>query len=50
MPTDFEQRKQLLALAARCGLSSMYDASRDSYTGWAQKVLDFVEQLEKAKK
>lgn len=49
MPIDFEQRIKLLSMAARCGLSSVYDASRDSYSGWAEKVLAFVEALEKEK-
>lgn len=45
----FEHRVKLLTFAAKCGLSSMYDASRDSYSGWAEKVLLFVELLEKEK-
>lgn len=49
MNNDLEQRIKLLNMAARCGLSSMYDASRDSYAGWVEKVLAFVTQLEKEK-
>lgn len=49
MHTDHERRIKILNMAARCGLSSMYDASRDSYSGWAEKILAFVEKLEEEK-
>lgn len=45
-----EQRLQILQLAARLGLSSMYDASRDTYSGWSAKVLAFAQELLKEKK
>ena len=40
-----EQRLKLLQLAAQLGLSSMYDASRDTYTGWSAKVLAFAQAV-----
>lgn len=45
-----EQRMQILQLAAKVGLSSVYDASHDTYTGWAAKVLAFAEQLKQLEK
>ena len=47
---SFEQRMQILQLAAKLGLSSVYDASRDTYTNWAEKVLAFAEQLKQLEK
>jgi hypothetical protein len=32
-------------MAADLGLSSTYDASRDSYPSWRKKILAFAEQL-----
>ena len=45
-----EQRLKLLQLAAQLGLSSMYDASRDTYTGWSAKVLAFAQAVMKEPK
>jgi hypothetical protein len=42
-----EERVRLLNMASAIGLSCMYDASRDSYTNWCNKVLAFAEQLKK---
>ena len=40
-----EQRLKILQLAAQLGLSSVYDASRDTYSGWSAKVLAFAEAV-----
>ena len=48
-----EKRLKTLQLASQIGLSSMYDASRDTYSGWSKKILSFAEQrnnLNKEKK
>lgn len=40
-----EKRLKILQLASQIGLSSMYDASRDTYSGWSKKILSFAKQL-----
>lgn len=40
-----EEEIQILKLAAKLGLSSVYDASRDTYPNWRAKVLAFAQQL-----
>jgi hypothetical protein len=42
-----EEEVQILKAASDIGLSSMYDASRDSYTNWRSKVLALAAQLKK---
>jgi hypothetical protein len=42
-----EERERILNMASDIGLSCMYDASRDSYTNWCNKVLAFAAQLKK---
>lgn len=42
--TNKEELK-ILALASQLGLSSMYDASKDTYSNWRTKVLTFAQQL-----
>lgn len=45
--THEEEEVRLLKMASDIGLSCMYDASRDSYTSWRNKVLALVAQLKK---
>lgn len=45
-----EERLKILNLASRIGISSMYDASRDTYSNWSEKILSFAEQLNNLKK
>ena len=45
MTDDIEEQRRLLQLANRVGLSSMYDATRDSYAGWRIKILKFTQLL-----
>jgi hypothetical protein len=40
-----EEEIQVINLATKLGLSSMYDAPRDSYSNWRTKVLTFAQQL-----
>ena len=40
-----EEEIQILNLATKLGLSSMYDAPRDTYSNWRTKVLTFAQQL-----
>ncbi len=44
-----EEEVLILKMATDLGLSSSYDASRDSYSSWREKVLAFAEQLKKEK-
>jgi hypothetical protein len=44
-----EEEVRLLKMATDLGLSSSYDASRDSYPSWREKILAFAEQLKKEK-
>ena len=44
-----EEEIQILNLATKLGLSSMYDASQDSYSNWRTKVLTFAQQIMKEK-
>jgi hypothetical protein len=37
-----EERVRILNMASDIGLSCIYDASRDSYSGWRGKVLEFA--------
>jgi 5-methylthioribose kinase len=43
---DIEEERRILALAARAGLSSIYDASSSSYAQWRSKVLTFAQLLQ----
>ena len=43
MNEDFEEEVKLLNLARSVGLSSMYDASRASYSTWRNKILAFAQ-------
>lgn len=43
MTDDIEEQRKLLQLANHAGLTSMYDASIDSYTNWRSKILTFVQ-------
>jgi hypothetical protein len=40
-----EEEIRVINLATKLGLSSMYDAPRDSYSNWRTKVLTFAQQL-----
>lgn len=40
-----EQEIHVLNIATKLGLSSMYDAPRDTYSNWRTKVLTFAQQL-----
>lgn len=40
---EFQEELRFLAMAAAIGLSSYYDATRDSYAGWRDKILTFVQ-------
>ncbi len=40
-----EEEKELLRMAASVGLSSTYDASRDTYKNWRMKVLALAQLL-----
>jgi len=44
-----EEEIQVLNIATKLGLSSMYDATRDTYPNWRTKVLTFAQQLMKEK-
>ena len=44
-----EEEIQILNLATKLGLSSMYDAPRDTYSNWRTKVLTFAQQIMKEK-
>lgn len=44
-----EERLKILQLAASLGLSSMYDASRDTYTGWSEKIIALAKALKEMK-
>ena len=41
-----EQEIHVLNIATKLGLSSMYDAPRDTYSNWRTKVLTFAQQVE----
>lgn len=45
MTQDIEEERRILALAAQAGLSSIYDATRDSYASWRNKILTFSQLL-----
>ena len=45
MTEDFEEQVKLLNLANSVGLSSVYDASRTSYTTWRNKILAFAQLI-----
>ena len=36
------KQEEIIAMASSLGLSCTYDASRDSYSGWRGKVLEFA--------
>ena len=40
-----EEEIHVLNIATKLGLSSMYDAPRDTYSNWRTKVLTFAQQL-----
>ena len=40
---EFQEEMRVLAMAAAVGLSSHYDATRDSYAGWRDKILTFAQ-------
>lgn len=40
-----EEERKLLNMAASVGLSSTYDASRDTYKNWRMKVLALAQLL-----
>ena len=40
-----EEERELLRMAASVGLSSAYDASRDTYKNWRMKVLALAQLL-----
>jgi hypothetical protein len=44
-----EQEIHVLNIATKLGLSSMYDAPRDTYSNWRTKVLTFAQQIMKEK-
>ena len=44
-----EEEIHVLNMATKLGLSSMYDAPRDTYSNWRTKVLTFAQQLMKEK-
>ena len=41
-----EEEIQILNLATKLGLSSMYETPRDTYSNWRTKVLTFAQQIE----
>ncbi len=43
MNEDFEEEVKLLNLARSVGLSSVYDASSNSYSTWRNKILAFAQ-------
>lgn len=45
MTEDVQEEVRVLRMAASVGLSSMYDATIDSYTNWRNKVLTFAQLL-----
>lgn len=45
MTDDIEEQRRLLQLASSVGLSSHYDATRDSYANWRSKILTFAQLL-----
>ena len=44
-----EEEIQILNLATKLGLSSMYETPRDTYSNWRTKVLTFAQQIMKEK-
>jgi hypothetical protein len=42
---DIEEERRIFALAAQAGLSSIHDATRDSYASWRNKILTFSQLL-----
>ena len=44
-----EEEIQILNLATKLGLSSMYETPRDTYSNWSTKVLTFSQQIMKEK-
>jgi hypothetical protein len=42
---DLEEEIRVLRMADSVGLSTMYDATIDSYTNWRNKVLTFAQLL-----
>ena len=45
MTENLEEEIRVLRMADFVGLSSMYDATTDSYTNWRNKVLTFARLL-----
>ena len=45
MTDDIEEQRKLLQLANHVGLTSMYDASIDSYINWRGKILTFAQLI-----
>lgn len=45
MIEDVQEEVRVLHIAASVGLSSMYDASRDSYPNWRRKILTFTQLI-----
>lgn len=37
--------EEAMEIASRVGLTSVYDASRDSYANWRAKVIEFAKQV-----
>ncbi len=37
--------EEAMEIASRVGLTSVYDASRDSYPNWRAKVIEFAKQV-----
>ena len=42
---EFQEEMRVLAMAASVGLSSHYDATRDSYAGWRIKILKLTQLI-----
>lgn len=42
---EFQEEIRVLRMADSVGLSSRYDATRDSYAGWRNKMLTFTQLL-----
>jgi hypothetical protein len=42
---EFQEEMRVLAMAASVGLSSHYDATRDSYANWRSKILTFAQTI-----
>ena len=45
MTESLAEEIRVLRMAESVGLSSMYDASRDSYPNWRDKILTFTQLL-----